>query len=271
MTPTNQADSIFNQQYFDSGEISKLNRDFENGTPYKHIILDNFLKDDIANLVFDHFPTIEKLNKHYKGLNENKSEGSNFTDFHPVFTQLRNALMSQEFADWAAKVTGIPGVFVTDDNLGTGLHQGTDGSFLDIHVDFNIHHLKNVHRRLNLLIYLNRDWKPEYGGAMEMWNADMSQLIKNVSPDFNRCLIFETSDISYHGYSKITLPPGVTRKSFYTYFYTDIKDKSMLKNYHDTVFKAKPEDTTFKKVGTTVKEGLKNTIKAQLKKMGIKF
>ncbi|MBC7919778.1 MAG: 2OG-Fe(II) oxygenase, partial [Ferruginibacter sp.] len=85
--------------------------------------------------------------------------------------------MSPAFAAWVAKVTGIPGVFVTEDNLGTGLHQGSDGSFLDIHVDFNIHHVKNVHRRLNMLLYLNQDWKPEYGGGMEMWNADMTQMV----------------------------------------------------------------------------------------------
>lgn len=260
-----------NPQYLEPSETQRLAREFQNAQPYKHIILDNFLNTEIANRLFENFPSIEKLNKHYKGLNENKSEGSNFSDFDPVFAQVREQIMSPAFAAWVAQVTGIPGVFVTEDNLGTGLHQGTDGSFLDIHVDFNIHHIRNVHRRLNMLLYLNRDWKPEYGGAMEMWNADMTKLEKKVSPDFNRCLIFETSDISYHGYSKITLPPGVTRKSFYTYFYTELTDKSKLKDYHDTVFKAKPEDTAFKKVGTTVKETLKNTIKAQLKKMGIKF
>jgi Rps23 Pro-64 3,4-dihydroxylase Tpa1-like proline 4-hydroxylase len=260
-----------NQRYFDPSETERLAREFRNGQPYPHIVLDNFLNAEMASLLLENFPSIEKLSKHYKGLNENKSEGSNFSDFHPVFNRVREEIMSPAFAEWVAKVTGIPGVFVTDDNLGTGLHQGSDGSFLDIHVDFNIHHVKNVHRRLNMLLYLNKDWKPEYGGSMEMWNANMTQMIKKVSPDFNRCLIFETSDISYHGYSKIHLPAGVTRKSFYTYFYTPIADKSQLKDYHDTVFKAKPEDTAFKKVGTTVKEKLKNTIKAQLKRMGIKF
>lgn len=259
-----------NPLYTDVTKIGQLSSEFKNGTPYKHIVVDNFLKEDIANQMYENFPSIEKLHKHYKGLNENKSEGSNFSDFHPVFSQVRRDFMSPEFAKWMENVTGIKDVFITDDNLGTGLHQGTDGSFLDIHVDFNIHHIKNVHRRLNMLIYLNKNWKPEYGGAMEMWNANMSKLVKKVPCDFNRCLIFETSEISYHGYSKITLPPGETRKSFYTYFYTNLPANAPLK-YHDTVFKAKPEDTAFKKVGTTVKESLKNTIKAQLKKMGIKF
>lgn len=74
-----------------------------------------------------------------------------------------------------------------------------------------------------------------------MWNADMTKLEKKVPCDFNRCLIFQTSDISYHGYSKISLPPGHTRKSFYAYFYTQPAADS-LKNlkYHDTVFKPSP-------------------------------
>ncbi len=264
--------NCLNPVYAEPAKITQLAQQFQNGLPYKHIILDTFLKPEIADSLYDNFPSVERLSKHYKGLNENKSEGSNFSDFDPVFLQVREFLMSKEFSQWVEQVTGIKGVFITDDNLGTGLHQGGDGSFLDIHVDFNIHHLKNVHRRLNLLIYLNKNWQPEYGGAMEMWNADMTKLEKKVPCDFNRCLIFETSDISYHGYSKITLPPGQTRKSFFAYFYTQPTAQS-LKNlkYHDTVFKAKPEDSTLKKVGTNVKETAKNFVKAQLKKMGVKF
>jgi Rps23 Pro-64 3,4-dihydroxylase Tpa1-like proline 4-hydroxylase len=259
-----------NNIYLEPAQVEKLSTDFAGAQPYKHLVMDNFLKEEVAALLYDHFPSIEKLSKHYKGLNENKSEGSNFNDFHPVFTQVRNDFMSPEFAKWMSQVTGIKEVFITDDKLGTGLHQGGDGSFLDIHVDFSIHHLKNVYRRLNMLIYLNKNWKTEYGGSMEMWDASMSKMVKAVPPLFNRCLIFETSDISYHGYSKITLPPGETRKSFYTYFYTNQPANAQVK-YHDTVFKPKPEDTAFKKVGTTVKENLKNTVKAQLKKLGIKF
>ncbi len=264
--------NCINPKYLESGEVQKLSSDFQNGIPYKHITLENFLREDIATRMYENFPSVDRLSKHYKGLNENKSEGSNFSDFDPVFTQVRQELMSPEFAKWMEQVTGIKNVFITEDNLGTGLHQGGEGSFLDIHVDFNIHHLKNVYRRLNMLIYLNKDWKPEYGGAMEMWNANMTKLEKKIPCEFNRCLIFETSDISYHGYSKINIPPGVTRKSFYSYFYTTEAPATVSNvKYHDTVFKAKPEDSAFKKVGTSVKETAKNFVKAQLKKMGVKF
>ncbi len=262
---------IINPVYTDPARIKELAASFQTAGPYKHLILDNFFQPEIADSLYSQFPSEEKLTKHWKGINENKSEGSNFSDFHPIFSEVRKEIMSPEFAKWMEQVTGIQGVFVTDDNLGTGLHQGSNGSFLDIHVDFNIHHVKNVHRRLNMLVYLNRDWKEEYGGGMEMWNADMTKMEKIVMPHLNRVLIFETSNISYHGYSKITLPPEVTRKSFYVYFYTELEDKSLLNSYHDTIFKAKPSDTVLKKVQTTAKETAKNFIKSKLKKMGIKF
>ena len=256
----------FNPIIFDAAFIEQTKAEFAIGKPYKHFVIDNFLNEDFANLLHDNFPTVEQLGKHYKGLNEKKSEGANFNDFHLAFTDLRNLLMSDKFAELIATLTGIEGVFVTDDNLGTGLHQGGNGSFLDIHIDFNIHAEKNVHRRLNLLIYMNKNWLPEYNGDLEMWNADMTKLEKTVAPLFNRCCVFETNEISYHGYSKkLNLPENVTRKSIYSYFYTEIRDNSVA--YHDTIFKARPEESIIKKVGTTIKERLKNFIKAQLKKM----
>ncbi len=258
---------IINPIYTSPEGIKKLQSDFQTGHPYKHLVMDDFLVSGIAHELYDNFPAIEALNKHYKGLNERKSEGSNFQDFHTSFATVRELIMSEEMAKWVSTVTGIEEVFVTDDKLGTGLHQGGNGSFLDIHIDFNIHAEKNVHRRLNMLIYMNKDWQGSYGGDLEMWNADMSQCEKKVAPHFNRCVIFETNEISYHGYSKVSIPEDMTRKSIYTYFYTDLRDGAA--SYHDTVFRSKPEDSAAKKIGTSVKENLKNFTKAQLKKIGI--
>jgi Rps23 Pro-64 3,4-dihydroxylase Tpa1-like proline 4-hydroxylase len=260
---------LVNAHYTSPEGIKALQHEYSTALPYRHIVMDNFLETDFAQTLHDNFPSIEKLNKHYKGLNEQKSEGSNFQDFHPIFTQVRELVMSKAFNDWLAEVTGVAGIFVTDDKLGTGLHQGGDGSFLDIHIDFNIHSELDVHRRLNMLIYLNEDWKDEYGGFLEMWDAKMTKCEKKVAPKLNRCVVFETNEISYHGYSKVTLPAGLTRKSFYTYFYTPTREGAS--GYHDTFFKAKPTDSAAKKITTSVKETAKNFIKAQLKKIGIKL
>jgi hypothetical protein len=126
-----------------------------------------------------------------------------------------------------------------------------------------------MHRRLNILIYLNKNWKEEYGGGLEMWNSDVSKMEKCVLPAFNRCLIFETSEISYHGYGRINIPEGETRKSIYGYYYT--KERAGAVPYHDTVFRARPEEGKLKQVQTDAKELAKNTVKRVLKKIGITF
>jgi Rps23 Pro-64 3,4-dihydroxylase Tpa1-like proline 4-hydroxylase len=259
---------IFNAKYFLDAEQKRLFNDFNNARPYKNLVLDNFLSEPLALALCDNFPSYDKLNKAYKGLNEYKAEGANFADFDKKFYRLKLAMSSPEFYQWLARVTGIEEVFMTEDKLGAGIHQGVNGSFLDIHIDFNIHPKLNVHRRLNVLIYLQKDWKMEYNGALELWNSSMTKCEKYIYPVFNRCVIFETNEISYHGYTqKITVPEGVTRKSFYAYYYTQERENALA--YHDTFFKTLPQDSLGKKITTGVKENLKNSIKSMLKITGI--
>lgn len=261
--------SVINPKHLTPESSAQLRQEFDNAKPYRHLVIDNFLKDEVADALNEKFPTVEDLRKHWRGLNENKFEGSEFEKFDPVFQQLKEDLFNEDLYRWVSEITGIEDVFITDDSLGAGLHQGGNGSFLDVHIDFNIHHIKNVHRRLNLLIYLEKDWKDEYGGKLELWNADMTSCDRLVKPLFNRAVLFETNEISYHGYGKITLPEGVTRKSFFAYFYTHERENAV--PYHDTMFRARPEEGAVKRVKTDVKESLKNTAKATLKKFGVKF
>jgi Rps23 Pro-64 3,4-dihydroxylase Tpa1-like proline 4-hydroxylase len=260
---------IIPSSFFAQENLEKLRQDFDKALPYRHIVIKDFLNAEFADSLYQHFPPIDSLNKHYNGLNENKSEGSNFDGYHENFRKLREAVKSAEFAGALEKITGIKGLFTTDDNLGSGVHQGSNGSYLDVHIDFNIHHLRDLHRRLNVLIFLNKNWKEEYGGKAEMWNEDVTELVQAYTPGFNICIIFETNEISYHGYSTIHVPEGETRKSFYSYFYTPIGDYKG--KYHDTVFKARPQEGLVKKIKTDVKETLKNSVKRTLKKLGVKF
>jgi Rps23 Pro-64 3,4-dihydroxylase Tpa1-like proline 4-hydroxylase len=258
---------LINRYYFDN--VPALKHSFDTALPYRHLVMDDFLEPEFAQALNEKFPSVEQLSIHWKGLNENKYEGSDYTKFAIEFQQLRDRLMSPDFYSLLSDITGIKDVFITEDSLGSGIHQGENGSFLDIHIDFNIHTKLDVHRRINLLIYLEKDWKDEYGGHLELWNADMTKCEKKVLPKFNRCVIFETSEISYHGYGKITVPPHVTRKSFFAYLYTVERENAA--PYHDTVFRARPEEGTAKHIKTSIKETLKNTAKATLRKLGIKL
>jgi Rps23 Pro-64 3,4-dihydroxylase Tpa1-like proline 4-hydroxylase len=261
---------FINPDLLNTDTVPRLRNEFENAQPYKHIVIDNFLINSEAEKLHSKFPDYELFNKKYDGLNEKKAEGSNFESFDPIFSDLRKEVSSPEFCQWISQITGVENTFVTQDALGSGLHQGKNGSFLDIHIDFSMHHLQNVYRRLNLLIFFNKDWKDEWNGHTELWNKDMTRCEKKVRPDYNRAVIFQTTGKSYHGYGKINPPEEITRKSFYTYFYTN-EPGEQNETYNDTIFKTRPEESTSKKVIVTFKEASKNFIKRQLKAFGIKF
>lgn len=260
--------TYINEKYFQKEEIEKLKTQF-NSQSYRNIVLDDFLKPEIAESLYQNFPTENQMRRHYKGLNEQKSEGSSFDQYHPDFEKVRQSLMDKEWSKILDEITGFQDLILPDDFRGSGVHQGFDGSFLDIHVDFNIHPVLDLHRRLNLLIYLNKDWKDEYGGELELWDEDVKNCLHKIKPAFNRCAIFATTEVSYHGYDKMTLPEGQSRKSIFCYYYTPIADRSKVK-YHDTIFKPRPTDSKMKKTQTAVKEQAKNIIKGTLHKLKVR-
>lgn len=259
--------TTINPVHFTPENLERLAKEFRAGKPYPHICIDNFLQEEVANALFDNFPKMTDLRKHYNGLNENKSEGSSFDSYHDAFGKVQHEIMTPEFLKLIEKLTGIKGLSIPNDFRGAGVHQGKNGSFLDVHVDFSIHPTLKLHRRLNLLIYLNKNWKPEYGGAIELWNHDVTVLEKSLLPLFNRCVIFECNEISYHGYDVIHIPENESRKSIYAYYYTEPAPGV---KYHDTIFKARPTEGSTKKLKTDIKEGLKNTVKSIFYKLGLK-
>ena len=142
--------------------------------------------------------------------------------FIPLFTrQFLYALNSASFLKFLEELTGIDGLLGDPQFEGGGLHQIPAGGKLAIHVDFNRHSYYGLDRRLNLLVYLNKNWKEEYGGHFELWDRDMKQMMTKVAPLFNRIVIFTTSHISFHGHpDPLNCPSNVTRKSLALYYYT---------------------------------------------------
>jgi hypothetical protein len=210
---------------------------------------------------------MEEMNTHYKGINEKKSEHSDFSQLHSSFEQLHQELSSPAFIAWMQAVTGIDLLETINDRLGYGLHQGANQSFLDIHIDYNLHPIKKLYRKLNLIIFFNEQWGTDWGGHLELWDAGVKNCIQSIPPLFNRCVIFECSDISYHGYSKINVPEGITRKSCYQYYFIPVPENI---SFHDTTFKPRPQESTLKKIGTYSKDFVKNSAKKILLKLGWK-
>lgn len=179
----------------------------------------------------------------YKHHNENKLGLPNRELFPWILRAVTDELNSPEFLNWLSPLTGIAGL-ISDPSLeGGGLHQSGRGGFLNVHTDFSTHHYrKNWRRRVNLILYLNEGWRPEWGGAIELWESNMRHCEAKVLPLLNHALIFNTDDKSFHGFPEpLTCPENVSRKSLALYYYTvetDSKTPARSTNY-----RARPADT----------------------------
>jgi hypothetical protein len=144
------------------------------------------------------------------------------------------------FVGFIENLTGIKGLIPDPYFAGAGFHQVNEGGHLDIHTDFNFHSAMGLERRINVLIYLNKDWREEYGGCFEIWDQKMSRCCRRVVPAFNTCVVFNTSSISFHGNPvSVNHPDRKPRRSIALYYYTATWDKT--RRSYTTRFKVRPD------------------------------
>lgn len=212
------------------------------GKPYPHIAVDDFLHEDVARLAMEAFPDVKDAGWiHYVHVNE-KKHGLNKLDLLPSpIRQLIEECNQPEFVALLSKMTGIPNLLPDPSLEGGGLHQSKRGGYLNVHADFTVHpHRRHWRRRVNLLIYLNEGWEAKWGGALELWERDMSQCGKQILPVFNRAVVFNTDEDSYHGFpDPITCPEDVTRRSIALYYFTEEEHAPSMRA---TNYRARPGD-----------------------------
>lgn len=204
--------------------LEKYADDYQNAKPFPHGSIDDFIDEDLLNKVLEEFPDLDKKPDqiYYNNPNEDKHATKGDELFGPNTKKLVDYLNSQEFRDFLNKLTGIKEPLLADPYYeGGGFHQIKKGGFLKIHVDFHKHRKLDLHRRLNMLIYLNKDWDESYGGHFELWEKDMSKCAVKILPIFNRMAMFSTTGDSWHGHpDPLTCPDGRSRKSLALYYYT---------------------------------------------------
>lgn len=215
---------------------------YQEAVPYPHIQLDNFLLPWAAEKALSEFPPVKNDGWiHYVHINEKKHGLNKLALLPPFILELIKEMNSPEFVAYVSKLTGIPGLLADDTLEGGGLHQSQRNGFLNVHADFTVHpHKRNWRRRVNLLIYLNKDWQPGYNGDLELWDRKMKGAQQKIAPLFNRCVIFNTDEDSYHGVpDPILCPEDMTRKSIALYYFTEETVRPTLRS---TNYKSRPQD-----------------------------
>ncbi|HVE94471.1 MAG TPA: 2OG-Fe(II) oxygenase [Acidimicrobiales bacterium] len=204
------------------GRGEAYGQEFEHATPFPLVVIDDFLSEDHARALLEEFPPITGMPRSRDYMFGDKHELSSVAANGPASAAFFELALSGEFREFLCALSGDD-VFVDPAFHGGGFHQGGDGSFLDMHVDFNVHpEHEDWLRTLNVLVYLNPDWDDSWGGQLLVKNAPEGE-VRRISPKFNRAVIMRTNDHTFHGYRKMALPPGVTRRSIATYAYTAIE------------------------------------------------
>lgn len=223
-----------------------LAEQFQTAKPFRHVVADGFLVDAFAQALLTEFPAFDES----RAVNEageigRKAVVERIRSLGNTYRRLDALVRSADFLALISQITGIPDLLYDPHYFGGGTHDNGEGQDLDPHVDFNRHPVEAWHRRLNLIIYLNCEWHDAWGGALELHSdprADDDH-IKLIAPLFNRCVIFETTESSWHGFSRISLPEGsrdVSRKSVALYFYTCERPAEETGDTHSTIYVDRP-------------------------------
>lgn len=228
-----------------AADAARLAADYRSARPFPHIVIDGFFAPDVLREVVAEIPSPlhepERLfRRHEAGLTHGKFAFRDIPELGPASLSLINTLNSEPFVDFLSALTGIAGLMPDPHLEGGGFHQIVRGGMLQVHADFNVHPVLRAQRRVNLLLYLNEGWQAEWGGALELWPEDMSAPAHAIVPYFNRTVIFDTTDTSYHGHPEpLACPPDVVRRSLALYYYAvrsaDVEE-------HSTLWQRRPAD-----------------------------
>lgn len=214
----------------------KLNTAYNSAKPFPYIVIDNFLNPWVLKQVkhemqgYDNwsFDGAEhqlghQVNKYYTpDLNQKPNDLYTLNEQAPKTKMVLDYLNSGECLSFLSSITGIKNLLPDMSLSGGGVHKSLNGGKLDVHIDFNILLDRGWWRRINLLIYLNQDWAKEWGGDLELWESDLSGCTTKISPVFNRAVIFNTTETSYHGHPiPLNCPIDMARYSLALYYYTD--------------------------------------------------
>jgi Rps23 Pro-64 3,4-dihydroxylase Tpa1-like proline 4-hydroxylase len=228
-----------NESYVNN--VEGLKEEYYKGDPFPCIVLDNFLEGDIVKKIEASIhEAIDFIPWHFEGsfwAQVKKKWAQDPTTLPFAAGVALVFLNSSRTLDFLQKLTGLTDLVGDAEYNGGGVHCSSRGGSLAIHNDFNYHPRTRMHRRVNVLLYLNREWDDAWGGDLELWNKERTECIKKVKPVFNRAVIFNITDTAYHGFPHpLQCPEEEKRLSLATYYYTPDRPEEEKSPAHSSLF-----------------------------------
>jgi hypothetical protein len=206
--------------------------DYALAKPFPHAVLEDALPKSVLDAVNQEVPDESPLQKELgctaEGYCYDPSLGQagkfgyrNTTHYGSATLAVFTYMQSPAFLRFLVELTGIEGLEVDPTFSGAGVHQTLPGGFLEVHADFNLLFAQQLHRRVNVFLYLNPDWPESYGGHLELWSADLARCEARIAPNQGKLVVFSTTHQSYHGHQeRLNCPQHRSRRSLAMYYYT---------------------------------------------------
>ena len=225
-------------------DVSALNTLFLNAKPFEHVVIDNFLETSYAEKISEIFPVVNSDWHEYKNPIEVKYTYDNVNELDKDTKDFFYYLSTPELTNIMRDITSIRNLEYDEYLHGAGLHNHPRYGRLNIHLDYEKHPISGKERRLNVILFMSKDWDPLWNGANELWDKDVTKCITKTHVKFNRAIIFKTNDISWHGLpDKIMCPDDVFRNSLAYYYVSPLNTLKTEENYRKkAMFVKRPED-----------------------------
>jgi hypothetical protein len=221
--------------------VEDLQAEYKSARPFPYLVLDDLFPAEILDALIEEMPPLSSEKwVHERHERFVKSNLRSAADLAERSYQFISVLHSAAFLYFLSEITGIKSLLGDPYLSGGGYHVVPEGGKFDVHADRNTDHNSGLERRLSMLIYLNKNWKPEYGGQLELWNQKGTRCEKVIEPIFNRTVIFEIGDKNFHGVRPVVGGYGLSRQAFVVYFHTVGKDLVFHNSiYAPTIYQAK--------------------------------
>lgn len=231
-------------------DLKEIGDIYHKNEPFPHVVLDNIFHDESLKDAKKAFPKIGEISWYrYDNVFENKYACNELNKIPQQLRDVIRHLNSPFFLCFLRYLTNIQDLSCDENLHGGGLHCIGNRGKLDVHADFNIHPILKKYRRVNVLLFLNKEWEDHYNGNLELWDKNMEKCVKSIKPLFNRMVIFSISDVAYHGHPiPLNCPEHVYRKSIATYYYSKTPGNNQENEYHSTLYKKMPSQETSKEI-----------------------
>jgi hypothetical protein len=212
--------------------IDTLKDKFLNASPFEHIVIDDFLETSYAETIFNLFPTDHSNWHKYENPIEVKFAFDNINEIPIEIKNFFYLLSCPNLINAMKDLTNIKDLEYDEYLHGAGLHSHPRYGRLNIHLDYEKHPFSGKERRLNIILFMTKNWNTDWNGANELWDKNVTSCISKTDIKFNRAIIFKTNDISWHGLpNKIMCPEGIFRNSLAYYYVSPINTQKDESNY----------------------------------------